>query len=59
MEVLLRDVENLRHVRDLADGEDTAKRLIDSPVTLVGADEQSPIEPSLRLSKDSSNEAIS
>ena len=39
MKVLLSDVENLRHVRDLADGENTAKGLIDSLVFLDGIDE--------------------
>lgn len=59
MDILLGDIEDQRHVCDLADGDNTTKRLVRSSVFLNGVDEQGPKELIHRLGKDSSDEAIS
>lgn len=59
LEVLVSNVEDLLHVDDFADGENTTKRLVGSSILLEGADEQGPVEPSICLGKDSGDEGIS
>ena len=59
LEVVRSNVENLRQVHDLADGENTTKRLVGPFVILERADEQGPIRTGVWLSEDPGDETIS
>jgi len=59
LEVVLGNVENLGQVHDLADGDNTTKRLVGSSIIFERVDEQGPIRLGVWFSEDPGDETIS